>query len=178
MENQTNPTSTKQLMLNYGLILGFVSILINVTNYAVGDIYKPHWSVQVIGVLITAVFIIMGIKKVKENNSNFLTLGQSLKTGLGIILVGSVLGLAYTYLFMNFIEPDFMKNMMELSQQTMLENNPNMSDEQIEAAMEMSKKFSGFGVIAAAGLIWALFIGFVISLIGGLVMKNTPDQDY
>lgn len=176
MENQTNATSSKQIMLNYGLILGFVSILINVTNYAIGDIYKPNWSVQVIGILVTIVFIIMGLKKKKEANNGYLKIGESLKTGLGIILVGSVLGLAYTYVFMNFIEPDFMNNVMELQQQAMLENNPNLSDEQIEARLEMSKKFSGFGVIAIAGLIWALFLGFVISLIGGLVMKKTDEE--
>lgn len=178
MENQTNTTSTKQIMLNYGLILGFASILINVTNYALGDIYKPHWSVQAISFLVAVALIVMGLKKVKENNGGYLTLGQSFKAGIGIMLVGAIIGLIYTYIFMTFIEPNFMSNMMELQQQKMLETNPNLTDEQIETAMNLSKKFSGFGVIAIAGLLWSVFLGFVISLISGLIMKKDLEQDY
>ena len=178
MENQTKTTSAKQIMLNYGLILGFVSILINVTNYAVGDIYKPHWSVQAISVLVSIAFIVLGLKKLKESNEGYLTLAASLKTGIGIMLIGGIIGLIYTYIFMTFIEPNFMSNMMELQQQKMLETRPNMTDEQVEAAMGMAKKFSGFWVIAIAGLLWSVFIGFVISLISGLIMKKTPEQDY
>jgi len=178
MENQTNTASTKQIMLNYGLILGFLSILFNVLNYAFGDAYKPHWSVQVAGVITSVAFIVLGLKKVKENNGGYLTLGQSFKTGIGIMLVAGVIGLIYTYIFMNFIEPNFMSNMIELQQQKMLELNPNLSDEQIEAAMNMSKKFSGFGVIALGGLLWSVFLGFVLSLITGLIMRKDPEQDY
>ena len=94
------------------------------------------------------------------------------------MLIGGIIGLIYTYIFMTFIEPNFMSNMMELQQQKMLETRPNMTDEQVEAAMGMAKKFSGFWVIAIAGLLWSVFIGFVISLITGLIMKKTPEQDY
>jgi len=177
MENQTNTTTPKKIMLNYGLIFGFVSILISVTNYAVGNIYKPHWSVQVISFLAAIAFIVMGLKKVKESNGGNLTLGESLKTGLGIMLIGAIIGLIYTYIFMTFIEPNYMNNMMELQQQKM-QANPNMTDEQIEAGMKIAKKFSGFGVIAIAGILWSLFLGFVISLIAGLIMKKAPEQEY
>ena len=75
MEDQT---STKQIMLNYGLMLGFVSILISVANYAVGDIYKPHWAIQVVSLIATIAVIVLGIKKVKELNNGFLSLGDAL----------------------------------------------------------------------------------------------------
>jgi len=178
MENQTKTTSSKQIMLNYGLILGFVSILINVINYAFGDAYKPHWSVQVASLIVSIALIVMGLKKLKESNDGYLTLGNSLKTGIGIMLIGGIIGIIYTYIFMTFIEPDFMKNMMELRRQGMLAGNPNLTDEQIEKAMNMSKKFSGFWIIAVFGLLWSIFLGFIISLISGLIMKKTPEQDY
>ncbi len=49
MENQKS-SSSKQIMLNYGLILGVVSVLIAVANYAFGNIYEPHW-ISVISLL-------------------------------------------------------------------------------------------------------------------------------
>jgi putative effector of murein hydrolase len=52
-----------------------------------------------------------------------------------------------------------------------------MSDEQLENAMEMSKKFSGIGMISAIIVIMSLFFGFIVSLIAGLVMKKTQEEE-
>ena len=57
MENQE--MSPKQIMLNYGLLLGFASILINVVLYAAGKTYDQHWSVGVISTLITVSVLIL-----------------------------------------------------------------------------------------------------------------------
>ena len=67
---------------------------------------------------------------------------------------------------------------MELQQQKALEANPNLTDEQLEAMETMTKKFSSPMIIMAVGLVWSLFIGFIISLIAGLIMKKAPEQDY
>jgi len=50
-----------------------------------------------------------------------------------------------------------------------------MSDEQIDAAIEMQKKFQSPGILAAVMLIFSLFIGFVISLIASLVMQKKEE---
>ena len=70
MENQKS--SAQSIMLNNGLMLGLISILIGVLNYAFGNVYEPHWIISVIGILITIAFIVLGIKKIKENNNGFL----------------------------------------------------------------------------------------------------------
>merc|ERR1711916_54700 len=165
-ENQQ--TSAKQVMLNYGLILGFAGILINVAVFAMGKTYDPHWSVMVIGILVTIAVIVMGIKKVKESNNGLLSLGDALKTGLGIALIAGIISVIYTFIFTNYIEPEYFERMAEVQQQKMSEQYPNMSDEQIENAMEMTKKMSGIGMTAEVSLIGSLFIGFIISLIAGL----------
>ena len=54
---------------------------------------------------------------------------------------------------------------------------PNMTDDQLENAIEMSKKFSGFGMISAIIMIMSLFFGFVISMIAGLIMKKTQEEE-
>jgi hypothetical protein len=43
--------------------------------------------------------------------------------------------------------------------------------------MEMSKKFSGIGMISAIIVIMSLFFGFIVSLIAGLVMKKTQEEE-
>lgn len=174
MENQE--ITPKQIMLNYGLILGFASILINVVVYAAGKTYDQHWSVGIVSIIITVAVIILGIKKIKELNNGFLSLSEALKTGLGIALISGLIAVVYTLIFTNFIEPEFFARMMEVQQQKTLEAFPNFTDEQLEASMEMAKKMSGPVMTSAIAIIGSLFIGFIISLIGGLIMKKSDEE--
>ncbi|MDD3721364.1 MAG: DUF4199 domain-containing protein [Lutibacter sp.] len=174
MENQE--ITPKQIMLNYGLLLGFTSILISVALYAMGKTYEPHWSVGLISTLISVVIIVLGIKKVKENNNGFLSLSEALKTGLGIALISGLVLVVYNLIFVTYIEPEYFARMLEMQQQKTLEMYPNFSDEQLEAAMEMGKKMSGPTINSAIIIIASLFLGFIISLIGGLIMKKTDEE--
>lgn len=175
MENQKS--SSKQIMLNYGLVLGVVSILMSVGIYAMGLIYEQDWKVALLSFVIMAVITFMALKNFKEGNNNLLDLGEALKIGLGIALIGGIIGVIYNQIFINFIEPDFMENMMKVGEQKMLEDNPNMSDEQLEMAKGMQEKFSTPAIAAAFGIIGSLFFGFIISLIEGLILKRTEEDN-
>jgi len=174
MEDQPQ-ISRKTIMLNYGLILGFVSIIIGLLNYVFGDVYQPHWSLMVLGLIVTTTIIVLGLKKVKEMNSGFLSVGESIKTGLGITLVSALINIVYLYLFYNFIEPEFFTNMVKVQEQVIMETYPNMSDEQLEAAKQNASMFANTGVNLTITLIASLFFGLIISLIAGLVMKNSEE---
>ena len=169
MENQQTPT--KKIALNYGMYLAGLSILLHVTLFAMGKHLEQDWKVTVLGIAITAALIWLGIKKYKEANGGLLTLGQGLKTGISIALISAVIYIIYTLLFLNVIAPDTMEQGLEIARQK-LEQNPNMSNEQIDAAIDMQKKFQSPGILAAVMLIFSLFIGFVISLIASLVMQK------
>ncbi|MGV8945981.1 MAG: DUF4199 domain-containing protein [Lutibacter sp.] len=174
MENQE--ITPKQIMLNYGLMLGFATILINVALYATGKTYDPHWSVGIISILITVVVIILGIKKIKDLNGGFLSLSEALKTGLGIALISGIITVLYTLIFTTFIEPEYFARVMEVQQQKMLEAYPNFTDEQLEASLGMAKKMSGPVITSAIAIIGSLFFGFIIALIGGLIMKKSDEE--
>ena len=175
MENQQS-TSSKQVMLNYGLILGVVSVILSVAIYAMGKIYDQGFGVMAASFVIMAVIIFMGLKNFKEGNNNLLGLGEALKIGLGIALIGAIISVIYNQIFINFIEPDFMDNMMKVSEQKMLEQYPNMTDEQLEGAKAMQEKFSSPLMGAAMGIIGSLLFGFIISLIEGLILKRTEED--
>ena len=65
MDNQKS--SSTQVMLNYGLILGVVSVLTAVANFAFGNVYKPHWSISVVSAVLSIVVIVLGLKAIKQN---------------------------------------------------------------------------------------------------------------
>jgi len=169
MENQN---TSKKIMLTYGLYLALATIFVSLINYSFGNVYKPHWIVQVSNMVLMIAFIVIAIKLFKDSNEGFLTLGQSIKIGLGVSLIASIIGVIYLFIFIKVIEPDFMTKMAEFQQQTMFEKFPDMPEEQLEKALEMSKKFSTPTMIALFSIIFSLFFGLIISLIAGAVMKK------
>ncbi len=174
MENQ--PTlSKKSLMLNYGVLMGVTTIVISVLNYAFGNTYEPHWSINVISALAIVVIIVLAIKKLKEAQSGFLSVGDAIKTGLGVTVIGALIGMVYMYLFTKFIEPDFITNIVALNRVKTLEAAPQITDEQLEMSSNMTRDYFyafTFGFV----LIFNLFIGFLTGLVTGLVMKNTEED--
>ncbi len=173
MENQQK--STNKTALHFGIILGIVSVLISVIIYALGMAYDQDWKTGMIGFIAMAIIIFLGIKKYKELNEGYITLGQAIKTGVGIALIGGIISVIYSYLFMNFIEPDFVVNTMAGAEEKMLERNPNLTDEQIEQALSISKKMMSPVIMSAIGIVWSLFLGLIISLVSGLILKKTED---
>jgi Na+-translocating ferredoxin:NAD+ oxidoreductase RnfE subunit len=137
---------------------------------------QPWWQ-SLLSFLISIGCIVYGIKAFKADNGGFLSLGEALKTGLGVALVAGILGSLFTLLFITVIEPDFATQMMEVSRDKMIESNPNMTDEQMDMAISIQEKMMSPGILFAISIISTLFIGFIISLIAGLIMKvNKPTQ--
>ena len=171
MENQK--VSTKSIMINYGALLGLVLILINVIVYAMGNSYDQHWSIGLISFAVMIILIVLGIKKVKELNDGFLKISEALKVGLGIALISGVLSVIYTFIFTNYIEPDFFTNMMAIQEQKWMD--AGLSDQDIENALELTKKMSGPMISSALSIVASVFFGFIISVITGAIMKRTDE---
>jgi hypothetical protein len=169
-------TSGKSIMINYGLLLGFVSIIIALVNYVFGDLYKPHLILIVVSLVASITVIVLGIKKFKDLNGGFLSVGQAIKTGLGIALISALVYAAYLIIFFNFIETSYFENMAAVQEQTIAEKYPNLTDEQMEAAVKNAAMFNNTGANITMSLIFSLFFGLIISLIGGLVMKKADEE--
>ncbi|MCK5678788.1 MAG: DUF4199 domain-containing protein, partial [Flavobacteriaceae bacterium] len=56
------------------------------------------------------------------------------------------------------------------------EENPNLTDEQIEQALAISSKMSSPVILASISIFVSLFFGFIVSLITGLILKNNPEN--
>ncbi|WP_271766392.1 DUF4199 domain-containing protein [Aquimarina algiphila] len=173
MEN--DKASTKKIIINYGVILGVLSVLMGVVIYITDGYTEQNWIHTVIGLAIMLGVIVYGIKAYKTTNGGFLQLSEALKIGLGIALIGGIISVIWTILLMNVIEPDIVNQINEAQREQMIERFPDMSEEQMNQSLEMAKKFTSPYIISAFALIWSLFIGFIISLIAGLVMRQKQD---
>ncbi|MCT8341038.1 DUF4199 domain-containing protein [Flavobacteriaceae bacterium TK19130] len=176
MENQK--ASVKKIALNYGLILALGTIGVSVIVYVLDmHLDQSPWQ-SLANFLIMLACIVLGLKAFKHEGDGFMSLGDALKTGLAISLVAGLIGSIFTYIFVTVIEPDFVTQMLDVTREKMIEDNPNMTQEQTDMAMEMTSKFMSPWIMFAMGLIASLFFGFIISLVAGLIMKqNRPTYE-
>lgn len=169
---ETQKTSPKDIMIKYGILLGIVSILLNVILYVTNNHLSPHWSIGVLGFSINIAIVVIALKAFRKENGGFMKLSEALKIGLGIALIAALLGVVYTYLLTTVIEPTYMEQVMSAQRDAMIEQNPDMTQAQLDQAAEISSMFSGKGVIIAFQIIGGLFFGFIIALIAGLILKK------
>lgn len=174
MESQT--ATVKKIALPNGVLLALTTIVISVIVYVMGMTYEQPWWQRLLNFAAMLWFVIYGIKAYKKDNSGYLSLAEALKTGLAITLIAGVIGSIFTYLFTTIIEPDFVMNMLEASRVKMIEDNPEMTQEQMDMAMSISEKMMSPGILTAISIITSLFFGFIISLIAGLVLKNNRPE--
>ena len=174
---EAEKTEAKSFVLNYGFLLGILTVIMGVVMYVTDAYLNPSIIYSVIGFLLLVVVISMGIKAYKTANNNFLSVGEALKVGIGISVIGGIIGAIWMFLLINYIEPEFMAQMADTQREAVTEMNPNMTEEQLDSVMEMNAKFSSPWIMIAISLVGNLFFGLIISLVAGLVMKNKNPYD-
>ena len=170
MENPTSPLKTH--ILQYGILLGIVSVVFNLMLYFLDMHYTQESAAQWVNWFITISVTVLGIYNFRSSNEGFLSLGEALKLGLGIGVIAALIAIAYTFVLLNFLDPETIEKTMQVTQNKILDENPEISQEQLDQIIEMQKKFSGMGVISSMIMIFSLIFGFVISLITGLILKR------
>ncbi|MFH1937426.1 MAG: DUF4199 domain-containing protein, partial [Bacteroidota bacterium] len=78
----------------------------------------------------------------------------------------------YTFLFFQVIAPDAVQDVIELSRQSALERDPEITDEQLEQGMQMFSFIMTPIGMAISGMLSQLITGAVISLITSIFLKK------
>ncbi|MCJ7466090.1 MAG: DUF4199 domain-containing protein [Maribacter sp.] len=170
---EENQPKTGKYALNFGLILGVISVIFGIMLYTLDMHYQRNTAVTIVGVLITVVVLFFAINQFKKNNDGFLTLSEALKVGVGAALIAAIIGVVYQYALANYIDPNFMDKAMDAQMAEAMANGK-MTSEQVEQGKEMGKKF--FWVGYPIYLIVSVLFGLIISLVIGLIIKkNKPE---
>ncbi|MCG2430147.1 DUF4199 domain-containing protein [Aequorivita xiaoshiensis] len=174
MENQT--ASLKKIALNFGVLLALLSIVLQVISFVLDAHIDRPWWLTILQLVISIGVLVYGIKAFKTDNAGFLTIAQALKTGLAISLVAGIISVIFNYIFINYIDPDFIQKTLDFSREQMITDFPNMTEEQMENSLEISAKFMTPTIMSAMGILATLFFGFIISLVAGMILKKNPPQ--
>lgn len=159
-------------MLKNGLYFGLASIALGVITYVMGISLKQTIILGLLGLVIMAVFIVLGIKQFKNENSGFLSIGQAIKIGIGIALVGAVISAVYNIIFRTIIDPDYVLQMVEMQKTQMAEYGVTLPEEEWEKILEEQKQTSSIILASLWSVLGMVFVGFIVSLISGAVMQK------
>ncbi|MDD7884864.1 DUF4199 domain-containing protein [Flavivirga sp. 57AJ16] len=168
---ETKSVTPGKFATNYGLILGLILILISIIMYFTGmQLEGEQWPMYLYYIIFPVV-IIYAISQFKKNNLGLLSLSEALKVGLITAIISALIFAVYNIIFNYLIDPEFIGKMMEVTKDKMLEN-PNMTEEAANKAIEMMEKFSNPFLGSTIWVALSAVFGLIYSLIGGLVMKR------
>lgn len=178
MENSVSPAKSG---ISFGVLFGVLMVLEFVIMYIIGMKSLVNTSAGMIVnianyLVLPLLFIYLGCQnyKIKINNG-YISLGESLKTGVSITFIAAFIYAVFNVIF-NFIFPEFIDEMIAISKEGMLAENPNITSEQLEMGISMMKKFMNPLIALPFTLAMYSFFGLLYSLIIGAIVKNEKPQ--
>lgn len=166
MKSSTSPASQ-------GLVLGLILIVIALITYFF-KLEQSRWLQYLSYVVFLGGVIGAIILHGKEINYHS-TFGNYF--GHGFKVAATVTAMMVIYLLiLIFVFPDFKEKALEMSRKAM-EENKNMSADDINTAMEWTKKLF-VPILLGTSVLAYLFFGVVASLLGAAVTKKSNERSF
>jgi len=152
-----------------GIIISLVMIAVTLTTTFMSSNYGG--SLQWLGYIVFFVGIILSITQYGKQIDYQSTFGNYFAHGFKIAAIVTIVMIIYVIVFMAMF-PEFKEKALEEARKGMAKRD--MSSDQMDKAVEMTKKF--FMVFAIGGTLVAyLFFGAIAALIGAAVTKKNPN---
>lgn len=152
--------------------MGVVLIIYSVLLYIL-DLSMVKGLSYINYVLIIAGLIWFTINYRNTSLGGNISYGQALGYGTIIVVLAALISSIYSYIFMKYIDPSFVEKLIAVGEQEMI--NQGMSDDQIEMAQSMQKRFMQPGLMNIMGFVWFSILGFIITLITSAIVKKEGD---
>ena len=165
MEQTVTPTSTK------GILIGLILVILALVTYFLD--LKVNGPLQWVGYAIFIGGIIWSVMSFGKQVNHNATFGNYFAHGFKVAALVTAIMIIYVIIFV-VLFPEFKEKAIVEAKRSMQSKN-NLTEEQINAGMEMTKKF--FMVFLVGGtLVGYLFFGTIASLIGAAVTKKDPNN--
>ena len=169
----SNKISTKQVAINFGLLLSAYNVMTGLLLVLLNLHYQNNSTIGLINLGVIIGVITYGIYQFKKSNDGYIKISEALKTGIGISLISGIISAIYSIVLVNVIDPDFIEKALEFQKNIMLEKDKNLTLENANKMVDLQKKLTGPLTTSGFIIIFNLFIGFIVSLIGGLIFNKS-----
>ena len=165
MEQPITTTTTK------GIVISLILIVLALASYFLD--LKPNGPLQWIGYLVFIGGIIWSVMSYGKQINHNATFGNYFAHGFKVSAMITAIMIIYMIIFI-MVFPDFKEKAMEEAKKSMQSKN-NLTSEQINAGLEMTRKF--FNVFLIGGtLVFYLLFGALASLVGAAITKKQPNN--
>ena len=159
--------------MNYGAVLGLILILIALLSWVLGIDEEESIVPSIINNIVIIGFLYYSILQFRDKTkSGFISYSESLKLGTTVAFFSSVIMAFYTFIYISYLNTDMVANIMYMTEQAVLESNPEISDEELDLALEMTGKFTQPHWLMIMGVLSGTFMGFFYSAIISFFVKN------
>jgi hypothetical protein len=168
---EEKPKSSTSNALTYGLITGAVMIVYSLILYLLNLHLNQYLGY--ISFLILIGGMVYGTIQFRDKFMNgFITYGKAYSSGFMIALFAGLVGAVYAFVFYKFIAPDVVREILDMTRQKIMTRSPEMSDEQLEQAMNMTAKFMTPPAMSIFLLLYCIIIGAVAGLITSAFIRK------
>jgi len=167
---------TSSYSIQYGTLNGIISISFSLMLFFLDQHYQGGTFVNLINFLISFTIILLAQIAFKKDNGGYINLSDSLKLGLGISLINSILGVLFYFILSNFLDPNMTEKTLQIVEERLIEGNPEISQQQLDTFIEATRQAMTPFTLSTAIIMASLFFGFLISLITGLFLKKSKTQ--
>lgn len=156
--------------MTYGLVMGVALIALSLITHIMGVVKPPFWVSLLNYAVFIGVIVYGTVKYRDEVLGGSISYGNALGFSVLICIFGSIISTFYFVLYLTVIDPDFVTKLIEITEEEML--NRGLPEEQIEAAMSMTKKFMSPLFMTISGFFGSIFMGTIFSLITSIFIKK------
>ena len=169
---------TRKFAMYYGALLGLCLMLIALLFWALGVDEQQSVMPSILNNVVIIGFLVYAIMQYRDNvNNGFISYSASLKLGTTVAFFSSIIMAFYTFIYITSLNPDFVVNILNMTEQAMLEADPEISEQQLDLALSMTSKFMQPHWMMIMGVLGGTFMGFLFSLIISIfVKKENPNE--
>ena len=170
--------NTRKFAMNYGAVLGLSLVLIALLYWILGVEEQESVIPSILNNIIIIGFLVYAITQYRDSiNNGFISYSESLKLGTTVAFFSSMIMALYTFIYISYLNPEMLSNILNITEQAILESNPEISDKDLDLALEMTNKFTQPHWLMVMGVLSGTFMGFFYSAIISFFLKNpNPDQ--
>ncbi len=159
--------------LTYGLITGAVVIVYSLLMY-IANLYMNKWVSSISYLFLLGGMVWGTLEYRKKAGNGFITYGQAFTSSFIIGMIAGVLVTIYSFIFIQYINPGMINEIIEQARVQMQDKN--LTEDQIEAALDMTRKFTTPGLMTVFGLGAYALVSAILGLIAAIFLKK-PDPN-
>ena len=159
--------------LIWGVIIGLVSVIYSVLLYVFDQALNR--TLGYLSLLILLGGLAYSMYYFRESvREGILSFGTAFGFGVVVVVTAGIIGQIYSYLLFTVIDPGLQDKMLEMAMDKMMEKG--VPEDQIDQAMNITKKFMSPVFLAISGLVSTAIMGSILSVISAAIFKREAPE--